>query len=1000
MKKFNLVFFVLCGLVQVFAQPAYKIHPSAKLQNTVVSSSIDTIRILAVMVEFQTDNDATTVGNGKFDSIYTQTYDESILDPLPHDSAYFAAHLEFARNYFRKVSGNKTIIDYTVLPQRITVSKTMKNYSPPIQSTDFLPVAQLIDETWKIADTLFPNVDFSAYNLFAIFHAGVGRDVSLPGSLGNERDIPSIFMGLNSLQKYFGASYSGVPVRNGSFSIKNSMILPQTQNRELESFGTKYLVEITINGLIVSSIASYLGLPDLFDTKTGLSAIGRFGLMDGQSIFAYNGVFPPQPSAWERIHLGWASVIEIKPAEKKNFSIKSFVNSLPGDSVIYKIPINASEYFLVENRQRDVNDDGAKITIRSGGSSVTKTFSADGNGFYSFDIDSLHGVITDVDEFDWAVPGSGIVIWHIDEETINQNIATNTINADKKRRGVDVEEADGIQDIGEEFQTIFGDIVVGEGSPEDFWFAGNPAKLYSNRFDKNTFPASNTNSGAYSYVTMSDFSDTTNTMTFSVIVRDTAIAPHYTRNFYVSSLKNSVKFFTAAANNYFAVTTDDTLNIINLTTGSSDIVHEFSDYGTAVDIGLVAGSKDKKLNLYKTNGSIAFNENLDVGEKISTAPVIGVNASEQKRIYIGTESGKVITVDPGLISGPPASILQIDSLGEKLPVIRVINSGTYIATIKSDTASNRYVIEDNEVVKIFTAGRFIDAGFYKNSSGTKYFIVLRDKNIFDIWKGNQLYRSFSVSPEYLEKFSTIDLTGETDAAICFVSGNKLFAYNINGALIDNFPVALSGSDEFTTQPIGVQLRGNSNTELLVISSTGAMYAFDGANGKVLNDFPISFSRETYSSPYIFTLDGKTAIAAISKSGGLTSWFISTAENQILYTGTYGDGRNSLETKMRGIDYRETRILPLERVYNYPNPVYDNRTAIRYYTSLESDVTVRIFDASGDKVTELKGKGSAGFDNEIIWDVSEVQSGIYLAQVEVSTVTGLKESTIIKIAVVH
>ncbi len=33
---------------------------------------------------------------------------------------------------------------------------------------------------------------------------------------------------------------------------------------------------------------------------------------------------------------------------------------------------------------------------------------------------------------------------------------------------MDVEEADGIQDIGETFTTILGDEVVGEGSEEDF----------------------------------------------------------------------------------------------------------------------------------------------------------------------------------------------------------------------------------------------------------------------------------------------------------------------------------------------------------------------------------------------------------------------------------------------------------------------------------------------------------------------------------------------------
>ncbi len=60
-----------------------------------------------------------------------------------------------------------------------------------------------------------------------------------------------------------------------------------------------------------------------------------------------------------------------------------------------------------------------QINILNNGIISTRTFTKDTTGFYSFDIDSLTGVVTDVDEFDWAFPGNGIVIWHIDENVIN-----------------------------------------------------------------------------------------------------------------------------------------------------------------------------------------------------------------------------------------------------------------------------------------------------------------------------------------------------------------------------------------------------------------------------------------------------------------------------------------------------------------------------------------------------------------------------------------------------
>lgn len=78
------------------------------------------------------------------------------------------------------------------------------------------------------------------------------------------------------------------------------MIIPSTELRELQLLSGNTLIELGINGLLAASFGSYLGLPDLFNTSNGKTAIGRFGLMDGQSLFSYNGIFPPEPSAWEK----------------------------------------------------------------------------------------------------------------------------------------------------------------------------------------------------------------------------------------------------------------------------------------------------------------------------------------------------------------------------------------------------------------------------------------------------------------------------------------------------------------------------------------------------------------------------------------------------------------------------------------------------------------------------------------------------------------------------
>src|ERR1035437_2247755 len=166
MLKKLLVFFLLISLGSISAQKySGKLNPFPHKSNTAAFNG-DTLRILAVMVNFQEDNDASTFGNGKFGSIYTQNYGTKILDPLPHDKQYFESHLEFTKNYFRKVSNGKLNITYNVLPDTLTVSGVMKNYTTLSTSTDFTPIGNFTSEVWNLADQHYTTVNFSGYDLF------------------------------------------------------------------------------------------------------------------------------------------------------------------------------------------------------------------------------------------------------------------------------------------------------------------------------------------------------------------------------------------------------------------------------------------------------------------------------------------------------------------------------------------------------------------------------------------------------------------------------------------------------------------------------------------------------------------------------------------------------------------------------------------------------------------------------------------------------------------
>ncbi len=145
------------------------------------------------MVEFQADNNDRTTGDGTFLIQGSQAQ----IDPPPHDSLYFRNKIRFVENYFRKVSDGKLTIIGDVLGRRIVLSKPMLDYAPPTTRNDNKKLADLAAESWTKANTDYPGLSFSSYDLFVLFHAGVGRDIDMVSILANNPtpfDIPSLYL--------------------------------------------------------------------------------------------------------------------------------------------------------------------------------------------------------------------------------------------------------------------------------------------------------------------------------------------------------------------------------------------------------------------------------------------------------------------------------------------------------------------------------------------------------------------------------------------------------------------------------------------------------------------------------------------------------------------------------------------------------------------------------------------------------------------------------------
>ena len=1013
------------GLVKSKQTPRIPVTPErARIQQPasahLAASSPDTVRILALMVDFQTSTGNLTTGTGKFQ---LETTSAVMIDPPPHDSSYFAAKLQFLSNYFRKVSNGKMIVRGEVLGRVVTLPKQMSSYSPAKDGSNDKPLANLVVESWRLADSLNPAIQFNKFQAFIIFHAGVGRDLDLVSALGYDPapfDIPSLTFNLATLRAYLGdPTYACVPVDGGSFRITNTMVLPETETRLLPTSGRADTLQGSINGLLANSFGSYLGLPDLFNTKTGMSGIGMFGLMDvAGGINFFGGLFPPEPSAWEKIHLGWVTPITV--GQGTSTIELPAVGLKTGRDTVYKIPITDTEYFLMENRSRDPHGNGQTVTVRRGNSTTTLAFPTDTAGFNPYDVRAINGSVVDVEDFDWAVPGltsygtafagGGILIWHIDENIISRNLATNTVNADLSHPGVYVKEADGSRDIGRTYDP-FSEPGAGSeyGSPLDFWFEGNLSPVYKNVFDKDSHPDSRSYSGASSLVSVKGFGPKSSRMKATVELGNSQFRriQGFARTFAaglgpVPLTATSKTILAGVDGKIFAFDqlgasrTKDPAGLLSAKGGG------FS--AGAVDLGngvLIAGAQDSTLMIMSAaaaspNGVL---ENIEItsvplGEKVSVPPMFA-DLSPVASIVVGTSRGTVarytytgtLQKKVNVSSSPVTSLAQLPTASLSKPADLFFACGGRLYSEQSSVALGDSSLPWIVAGAVNRSGDFLAVG---QRGGGRIAGFTRDlsRKLFDVNLSSDTLRSLSAAD--------VDADGEKD--VIAVMKSRLIVINTSGAILNGFPIVAPSGESFVGDALVAELAGDSDPEILAALSTGDLVAYS-KTGSVVPGFPIRlFSGGQASLALLPSSGGSLGVVSLTTSGQMQAAEILRPYNAT-WTQSLRDSRHSnSDASSGGTAPVSSEFLPKSRVYNWPNPAYGASTNIRFYTSENAAVTITIFDLAGMKITELKAQSRAGQDGEVSWDLSSIQSGVYLGRVEAAG-SSRSEVAFIKIAVV-
>lgn len=957
----------------------------------------DTIRIISILAEFATDQDNQTTGNGKF---ILSASTPAMIDPPPHDAGYFQNQLTALAEYYQTVSNGKLILIGTVSPKTVSLKHPMGYYNPGTNEEALdKGLSELFRDAVLAADS--SGIVFSGFDAVIIFHAGVGKDVDV-GYDQTPRDIPSVFLKLEDLKKHLGnnsPSFRGIAVENGKYLVQEGILLPETESQEG--------YEIGLLGTTVLMFGFQIGLPALWDTDSQRTGIGRWGLMD-QGSGNFNGLIPAEPDAFSKVFLGWEKPIEVR----QGTNLRIACSAAKTANKIYKVPIQEKEYFLLENRSHDPNGDGSAFGWDSAGNRIQ--FTAEG-GILS---DKPFGVIIRVDEYDFDLPGSGILIWHVDENIVEAGLAENKINADPDHRGVDLEEADGAQDIGESYGMLEAGGGSENGIMQDAWYADNDIHFLANRsgeviFDSDSHPNSRSNSGGNSHIEIIGFSVIDTVMSFSV--NTDFLDNHFPRYFtpgltlyppLSGDLDGDGQSEIVAASHegkVFAWKRD----------GSKAILNPFSQ--KRIDVS--GDSVSYPLALFQMfpkgiSSSSAFGGNGSPGVKgmlysVSANQIVGCSASDingdglADQLVDTTFTGQTVTAMI-IVDGKPC-------VGTLDGVFLFLNHKWYLQNVPVQSLcwyerlSKTYWIVSSQTGDLYlsewpdppkpiasidlSAGetvRHLAVGM--RDSNHVFITLLTDKRGFVFDTAGTVLGQWGDTriPATLSAPALGDLDGDGQMEIVTTVKGQVWAIKPNGSLLDYFPVPPLSREINLSSPILGDADGDGKIEVIVSTSEGQIETFR-KDGESAEGFPLVLGGSASVTPMLVDLDGDglTELAAVSEEGSVLVWNLPGKWNAnaapwpafLHDPGHTASNIQDLKTPSTAQD-----ILPSRLVYNYPNPNIENRTTIRYRLEQPAEVHIRIFNMGGDLVTEINGPGTAQTENEALWDLADVASGIYFCSV--------------------
>jgi M6 family metalloprotease-like protein len=959
-----------------------------------------TLRVLGLRVDFLADRmgSLTTTVDGKFDLRRGTT---QFIDPPPHNRDYFMAHLEALSRYYSAMSFGQLQVEYDVFPQNpdsaFHLSDTA-DYGPWTYSQeDYQLGVRLITDAVSAADNSSEPINFSQYDIVIIFHSGA----DLQGDINNDSpwDLPSFSAELGD----------PIPVDNGTSYVYGASVIPETSAQD-GLLGA-------INGVVTHEFGHMIGLPDLYNTDDFMPAIGYWSLMDtgnylgglvqdpntGEVVYVF-GLLPGGLDPWCRRELGRIFGIQTVQQVEVGAQWSDTLRAIELTSRLLDVPASATEYFMIENRESDL----------------------DGNGLVEVRADSATGVILgpESNEYDALLPGSGILVWHIDESVITRRRSLGlSPNGGLSDRGIDLEEADGIEDLGNPSSAYW------LGSEFDPYFVGN-----ATQFNPTTVPNSDANSGAISQVFASIGSQRQVGMHVSVERRWAREGWPVVAGPLEEASPGFGDFDRDGVKEVFLASPDST-------------VRAWKADGSAYRFGEPKGRfADAAGPILPT---LCFSEGI-------SALVGTVVRGDADSLYAWAVNDLHSPVTPGqVLAGWPPVIPSITTspCAVAEDIIAGCSDGKVYAIDSAGTPRwGSHTSLGFPIKGSIAAGDMDRDGYYEVafSGGGAVGVVssIDGEFLFPPYELPDGSAADSMGPYVI----MADVDGKPDSTLevlVTTGSGSLFAFNSRGELLEGWPVFLN--DPVSAWPAAGDVDGDGQVEIVVHSSSGKLYVVNGT-GVVSSGWPIptgSSGNQTRNAPsvcdlnsdnsseIVFASEGSQVSAVLGDAEPLRDWPVavgSLVRGSPALSDLEEDGKpelfqaagdsllvclelpysvSHLEWPLKGNSSARTNCLERRgglppqpgqalivrgEVYSQPNPSRGPTTSIRYALSAPARVRLEIFDLSGRKVYSNE-RQSPATENSFVWSHKGFPPGVYIIRVEAEGL-GRKDVAFTKASVLY